>query len=127
MKSKSFLYLLLAASASSDNIEHHQHSFVCGTQLPENPTGKGEWLLTVELEVRAPRLACLFALPLIVLLYRVFPVLLPFDVVAALLRVSLETQGLSELALAFHPRGLTGCDLGLGTLFYDLPAVLQRR
>ena len=58
----------------------------------------------MELKVCLPRLPRELLLPLFVLLDRPLPVLLPFDVLASLLRIRLQPERLGKPTLLLEPR-----------------------
>ena len=76
MKSKSFLYFLRAASASSMHNPQTTCEVRAGTKV------------TIEREVRTPRLSCQLLLPLVVFLNRVLPVLLSLYILERLIYLS---------------------------------------
>jgi hypothetical protein len=55
----------------------------------------------MKLKISVSLLPSLFLLPLVILFYRVLPILLSFKVVTAFLRLRLQAQRLSESQLLF--------------------------
>ena len=123
MKSRSFLYRFLAASASST---HKQSASLRTSAPPHTVDEQMEQRLTVELEICTPRLARELLLPLVVLLNRVVPILLSLNVLATFFCISFEAEGLCELPLSLETCCFSSCDFLLCTFFDYVCAVCTR-
>ena len=78
----------------------------------------------MELKISVPLLPPLLLFPLVILLDRILPILLPLNVLSAFLCVCSLSQCLSEFQLPFTPRSLAHVDFELGGFVDELGTVL---